>query len=205
KVNPDVLIPRPETECLVETAINRMKSMASGSLPVILELGTGSGAISIAMAHDFPKARYFASDLSEAAARLARENAEQQIGSGHIAFFAGRWLDAVRKPSHGFDVIVSNPPYIRDADIEQLAREIRDFEPRQALSGGPDGLHEIRCLINAASAFLKPGGCLIIEIGYDQKAAVESLAAKYGHYHPASFSKDYGGHDRVAVLEKGEI
>lgn len=201
KVNQEVLIPRPETECLVEAAIQCLRDAKQGACPNVLELGTGSGAISIAMAYDYPDAKYFASDLSVAGVCLARENASLHLVKSKIVFFAGRWFEAVKRPAPGFDMILSNPPYIRDEDIDRLAREIRDYEPMQALGGGRDGLRDIRQIIDQAPSFLKSGGWLLIEIGYDQRMAVESMAAERGAYTSIAIKKDYGGQDRVAVLK----
>ena len=200
KVNQDVLIPRPETEVLVEAAIHCLRQGNFGPNPNVLELGTGSGIISVAMAHDYPDAGYVASDLSIKAVLMARENASYHLTQGKIAFFAGRWLEAIRKPRGGFALVVSNPPYICNAEIDQLAREIRYYEPKLALAGGSDGLRDIGHLISRAPDYLSPAGWLLIEIGYDQKSAVESLAAESGAYSSIDYKKDYGGHDRVALL-----
>jgi release factor glutamine methyltransferase len=205
KVTPEVLIPRPETECLVEMAIDYLKTFdRTTEVPRVLELGTGSGAISIALAHEQPEACYLASDVSMEAVQLARENARRILKKEKIHFFAGQWFEALGNAKPDFDLVISNPPYICDADISQLAAEISAYEPHRALSGGEDGLRSVAELIRKAPFFLKPGGLLIIEIGYNQKAAVQKLAQARECYSSIGFKKDYGGHNRVVTLKKNE-
>jgi release factor glutamine methyltransferase len=199
-VTKDVLIPRPDTECLVEQALAHLPEKDSNALWKILELGTGSGAIIVSMAAHHPQHRYFASDRSEKALRVAKGNAKKHGLSNTILFLVGDWFCPIKKNIHDFDMIVSNPPYIPTHVIAGLEPEIAFYEPRIALDGGTDGLDSLGLIINQAPSFLKPGGCLILEIGYDQKQKVHDLVINSGKYQSVHVAKDYGGHDRVAIM-----
>lgn len=198
RVSPAVLIPRPETECLVERIMDIMDARASQKPLSVLDLGTGSGALVISLASERPGHLYYASDLSIDALRMARFNAVENGQQGRIQFFAGTYLDATNGP---FDLIVSNPPYVRHAELKRLQPEIRNFEPKIALDGGPDGLDAYRQLIQQAPAQLAPGGMLVFEIGGDQKAPIQQLASGDDRYDSALFYEDYAGIDRVAQLQ----
>jgi len=200
-VTKDVLIPRPDTECLVEQALAYLPGKDSNALWNILELGTGSGAIILSMATQQPQHRYFASDLSEKALRVAKVNAEKNHLSEAILFFAGDWLYPIKNNIRNFDMIVSNPPYIPTHVIAGLEPEIVFYEPRIALDGGKDGLDSLRVIINQAPSFLKPAGYLILEIGYDQKQKISKIVNHCGKYESVNIVKDYGGHDRVAIVK----
>lgn len=202
RVSPAVLIPRPDTECLVEAALKILSSEYAAKGPEVLELGVGSGAAIVALANERPEARCWASDCSWPAIRIAMENARLQGVADRIRFFAGRWLNPLRPGCQLFDLVLSNPPYIRRADIDKLPPEIRLFEPAGALDGGADGLNHIGAIVSEANMYLKPTGVLLLEIGFDQRDAVGELARQSGAYEPAIFHKDYGGHDRVAELRK---
>jgi release factor glutamine methyltransferase len=202
QVNPAVLIPRPDTECLVETAMKYIPGQATTPPCRILELGVGSGAVTVALARERPACRYWAMDRSPQAVHIARNNARCHEVDHLVRFFAGQWLDAVAPGRCLFDMILSNPPYIPTSAIAALAPEIRCFEPGEALDGGPDGLREIDRIISQAHDRLKPGGVLLLEIGFDQRKGVEGLAQSCGAYEPPLFLKDYGGHDRVVHLKK---
>ncbi len=203
-VTEDVLIPRPETECLVERTVERLPVSVPGQgEPLnILELGTGSGAIVLALSAERPGHRYFASDRSTKALRVACGNAERHAMADRIRFFAGNWFDSLRPCLFFFDMILSNPPYIKTCVIEELEPEVKDFEPFGALDGGKDGLESLGHIIDRAPLFLKLGGHLILEIGHDQGQGVLSKAETVGFYESAQIFKDYGGYDRVAVLRK---
>lgn len=201
KVTPEVLIPRPETECLVESVLALMGDRQGVR---ILELGVGSGAISVALASEKRAWRYWASDISRSTLELARHNAVHLLEKGQIHFFCGFWLDTVRAASKRFDAIIANPPYIASADMETLAPEIRQYEPHRALDGGSRGLDDLTRIIDAAPHHLLPGGYLILEMGYDQRSAVADLATQTQAYDQIVFSEDYGGHDRVAQLRKNK-
>ncbi len=197
KVTPDVLIPRPETETLVEAALTIIPPEL-GSAPLkILDLGTGSGAIVLAMASERPVHRFYAVDRSEKALAVALDNARMLDLNKAITFLQGNWFDSVRELVHYFDVIVSNPPYISSHEYKALPPEIAQYEPREALDGGSDGLDAIRLIIKETARYIVPGGRLVFEIGYDQWAAVEKLIEGSGAYSEWAVIKDYSGHDRV--------
>ena len=197
KVTPDVLIPRPETETLVEAALTIIPPEL-GSAPLkILDLGTGSGAIVLALASERPVHRFYAVDCSEKALAVALDNARMIDLNKAITFLQGNWFDSVRELVHYFDVIVSNPPYISSHEYKALPPEIAQYEPREALDGGSDGLDAIRLIIKEAARFIVPGGRLVFEIGYDQWAAVEKMIEGTGAYSEWAVIKDYSGHDRV--------
>jgi release factor glutamine methyltransferase len=187
-VDPSVLIPRPDTEILVEEALARVAPEGR-----ILDVGTGSGAIAVSLAHELPGARVVAIDTSAAALRVAEENAERNGVVGRIEFYQ---VDLARLPSGPFDLIVANPPYIPKADIAGLMPEVRDFEPVSALAGGEDGLDCYRLLAGQANDCLLPGGWLLVEVGVGQAAAVREL---FDHAGLAEnyCRDDYGGIARV--------
>jgi release factor glutamine methyltransferase len=165
-----VLIPRPETETLVEAALARM-----GPKDTFLDLGTGSGAIAVTLACQRPESRGMATDSSEAALRVARGNAERHLCGGRVEFVGGSWYERVG--DRRFDVIVSNPPYVAAHDQHLEQGDLR-FEPPEALTdGSPDGLASIRTIAAGAAAHLKPGGWLLLEHGYDQAEAVREILA----------------------------
>lgn len=172
-VTPDVLIPRAETELLVETALQKIAADAAVD---IADLGTGSGAIALALARERPKARMMASDSSEAALKIARGNA-MQLKLGNVEFAQGDWFAALG--DRQFDVIVSNPPYIAENDAHLGQGDLR-FEPTSALASGPDGQDDLRKIIGAAAKNLKPGGWLLVEHGFDQGTAVRELFGRSG-------------------------
>ena len=198
-VNPSVLIPRPETECLVEAVLPFLDGHA-GSMKRVLEMGTGSGAIIIALAHEHPQHRYVAIDRSAAAVRTARQNARTHKVDHRIDWFCGDWDAALVPDRETFDLIVSNPPYIRSRDIDGLQAEIRDHEPRVALDGDGDGLKCIRHIIGSAHRYLRAGGLIAMEMGYDQKKDIQAIAGEVGKYSAPQIIKDYSGHDRVAMM-----
>ncbi len=200
-VTKDVLIPRPDTECLVEQALTYVPGEDSKESWKILELGTGSGAIILSIAFHRPRHRYFASDLSENALRVAKGNAEKHRLSNRILFFAGDWFCPLKNNVNNLDLILSNPPYIPSHVIDRLEPEIVFHEPRIALDGGKDGLDSLSLIINQAPSFLKPSGHLILEIGHDQQQKVHAIVNHCGKYESFHFVKDYGGHDRVAIMK----
>jgi len=170
RVSPSVLIPRPETEVLVEKVLE----LSSRTDEVILDVGTGSGNIALALAKELPRARIFAADVSVRALRVARRNADLQKAR-RVDFVRSNLFSAFRKTGLRFDFIVSNPPYVPRKDWEELPAEIRDFEPRRALLAGDSGLELIERLVRRAGKFLKPGGYLIFEIGDGQRDDVLAL------------------------------
>jgi release factor glutamine methyltransferase len=172
EVNKDVLIPRPETELLVETALGLLSKMERP--PFVCDVGTGSGCIAISLLHEIRGARAIGIDISTAALRVASRNAARHGVGDRIHFMAGDAFEALR-PTASFSMIVSNPPYIAEADLQHLQREVRDHEPRLALAGGSAGLEIIRRLLEQAPNFLVDGGYFLFEIGFDQSEAVKEL------------------------------
>ena len=205
KVTPDVLIPRPETECLVEAILELGRDEAPPRPERILELGTGSGAIVLALASQQAGNLFYALDISTQALVLARENARRLGWADRIHFLAGDWFDPLNDDGRLFDMIVSNPPYIATPVIEQLQPEIRHWEPIKALDGDLDGLNCLRHIIDRAHSYLAPGGYLALETGHDQKAAVGEIVNTCGVYDRLTFKQDYGGHDRVVLMRKKSI
>jgi release factor glutamine methyltransferase len=205
-VTRNVLIPRPETECLVEAAISVLhqdaKQNAKGKSLRVLELGTGSGAIILALASQHTEHLYFASDRSLQAVALAQENAGRHGLDKAVDFFCGDWLAPLSNDRHRFDMIISNPPYIRTGAIGRLQPEIYKFEPIAALDGDQDGLLCLRLIIDSAYRYLNPGGSLILEIGHDQKTEVKKTIDRCGNYEQVVFKKDYSGWDRVVQMQK---
>lgn len=178
EVTDAVLIPRPETETLVEAALTLMSSDADHA-PFICDIGTGSGCIIISLLHELTHARGIAIDISTDALAVARRNATRAAIDKRLAFIASDVFAALDSNATKFSMIVSNPPYIAADEIETLAPEVRDYEPRFALTpiedANRDGLEIIRRLLNDAPRQLQPGGALLFEIGYGQQAAIENL------------------------------
>ena len=193
-VTPDVLIPRHETELLVELALERIPRDREAR---VADLGTGSGAIALAIARERPLARLTAADASIAALDVARGNAAR-LGIGNIVFAAGDWLAAIGDAR--FDVIVSNPPYIAASDMHLAKGDLR-FEPAAALASGPDGLDAICRIVADAPAHLLDGGALLLEHGFDQSARVRALLDAAGLENVTSI-RDNGGHERVTLGTK---
>ena len=201
EVSQDVLIPRPDTETLVEQALKILKTDKDLSRPrMILELGTGSGAIIVSLARAIPNNLYFASDISFAAIAIAKRNAKK-IAKDRIRFYAGSWFSPLGENSR-FDLVVSNPPYIPTADIQGLEFEIKEFEPMLALDGGTDGMDSYRSILKNAHNYLVPGGIILLEIGFDQKEIIQSICGQYKEYEFIDFIKDLSGHNRVALIKK---
>ncbi len=191
-VDPHVLIPRPDTECIVEEVL-KMLSASYEKKHDILELGTGSGIITIALAREFPLNSYVASDISPGALALAKKNCEKWCPGSSVSFFGGNMLGPISSVSGKFDLIVSNPPYIPTEDIESLQQEVKDFEPFKALDGSVDGLSCIGHIIKTAWAYLNESGALFLETGFDQREQVGIIAAESGKYDKIEFFNDYAG------------
>jgi release factor glutamine methyltransferase len=201
-VTKDVLIPRPDTECIVESALNLLPEN-SGAVPWrIFEPGTGSGAIILALASERPGHLFFASDRSIKAIELAKKNANRHDLNGSVNFFAGDWFSSLSHNAQPFGIIISNPPYIPTLDIDRLQPEIYSYEPIPALDGGKDGLGPLRHIICSAHACLKEEGYLLLEIGYDQTDTVQKIIDECGWYTDVMFIKDYAGHNRVVRMMK---
>ncbi len=194
EVTPDTLIPRPETELLIELALQKFDSEVQLQ---IADLGTGSGILAIALAREFANSKVFAVDISEGAIGVARRNGES-LRLKNIEFKCGSWLEPLAGKS--FDLIVSNPPYIEDADHHLDEGDVR-FEPRSALASGEDGLDDIRIIARQAIAHLKASGVLAVEHGYQQGKAVRDIFAAVG-FESVETVKDLQGHDRVTLGKK---
>jgi release factor glutamine methyltransferase len=188
---PDVLIPRPETELLVELALERLPSGGRA-----LDMGTGSGAIAISLAHTRPDSAVTALDASEAALDVATRNAARN--GVKVTFLQSDWYSAL--PGQQFDVIASNPPYIVEADPHLSQGDLR-FEPIDALTDHADGLSALRTIVAGASQYLSPGGWLLMEHGYDQSAAVRALLSSHGFHEVQSWT-DLAGIERVSGARK---
>ena len=174
EVTPDVLIPRPETELLVETALEILGD-AGDRTPLVCDVGTGSGCVAISLLHEMPEARAVAVDISPPALHVAARNATRHAVAARLMPVASDCFAALDSSRAAFFVIVSNPPYIAEAEMNDLQREVRDYEPRGALTPGGDGLSIIRRLLADAPSFLRPGGHLLFEIGFNQHEAVSRL------------------------------
>lgn len=194
-VNPAVLIPRQDTEILVETVLEHVKRQKAVPLD-ILDIGTGSGCIAVSLAHYLPSARVTAVDISEAALTVARSNAERNGVAKRVAFIRSDLFDGIAH-DRKFGVIVSNPPYIPAGDIQGLMRQVKDHEPRTALDGGQDGLAFYRRIADEAAMWLKPGGLLAFEVGYDQAPEVSRLLQ--GRYTDIGSVRDLAGIGRVVT------
>ena len=199
----NVLIPRPDTETLVENALAFLKTPdTTEALPKkILELGAGSGAIVISLADLQPEHIYFASDLSGEAIKTVKANSDKILKNIKINLFQTSWFDSIRERPF-FDVIISNPPYIKASDIETLEEEIKQYEPRMALDGGEDGLKCLRVIILNASDYLLPKGVLLLEMGYDQKDSIDDIVNACPDFEQPEFKKDLAGNWRVAIIKK---
>jgi len=206
EVTPDVLIPRPETETLVERVIDHCRA---GAAPEVnfLDLGTGSGCIAVAVLSQVPTARAVASDVSPAALAVARGNADRHGVSDRLACVEA---DALALPSEcvpegGFDLIASNPPYIADEDLPALPDSVRRFEPRIALTAGPDGLAFYRVLQGSAAEILKPGGSLFVEIGAGAAGEVRRILESENRFrHTGTWRDHIEGHERTLQFVRGE-
>jgi release factor glutamine methyltransferase len=182
--------------------LNFLSKIPSSQSQRILDLGTGSGAIVLALVAQQPRHVYFASDYFKKAAELASKNAARHDFSGRIHFFVGDWLTPLNPGKSGFDMIVSNPPYIPSQVIGELQPEILRFEPLAALNGDQDGLSCFRKIIGSAHKYLKPHGVLLLEIGHEQKDDVHRIVSDCDFYDNFNHSKDYSGYDRVVWMRK---
>ena len=194
-VTPAVLIPRPETESIVDEGIALGRAVPS---PRMADIGTGSGCIAVALALELPRARFVATDVSAEALAVARTNAERHRVADRIEFVATSYLDGVEG---GFDVITANPPYVRDGDKPGLSRDVR-HEPDVALFGGTEGLRDIAGVLAAASAALVPGGWLVMEFGYGQEPGVETLVSMQPALRLHRVQPDLQGIPRTAIIQR---
>ncbi len=200
-VSSDTLIPRFDTEILADLAVKRLKGM--GKKAAVLDLCTGTGCILIAVTKAVETEASVGCDISQNAVRLAEKNLELNELGGEAEFFPGDLFDALKDTKYEnrkFDLIVSNPPYIRSSEIEKLDREVRDFEPRTALDGGEDGLVFYERIVTEAGKHLASGGTLMFETGFDQGEAVKEIMTRNGFIN-VTIHKDLAGLDRVVEGE----
>jgi release factor glutamine methyltransferase len=202
-VTPAVLIPRPETELLVELILAEAREYSRHSPLRVLDIGTGSGAIAVALAKHLPGAEVWGIDVSAGALRVAQANAQTHGVEKRARFFAGDLFRALSEAEAIFEIIVSNPPYIRRGELATLAPEICRWEPAMALDGGADGLDFYRKIINGSAGHLRAGGKVFLETASDLAKAVAALFASAGSYQPAGIYQDYAGRDRVVAAMKG--
>lgn len=205
EVGPEVLIPRPETEHLVEAVLDLEEDQGSpeaGHGRLAIDIGTGSGAIAVALASYVTSMRVVATDVSAEALAVARRNAAKHLVAERVEFRQGAGLAVVADLAGGADYIVSNPPYIPSAEIAELDPEVRDWEPLQALDGGPDGLAVLRELATGGPGILRPGGYLLAEVMAGQAPQVVALFEAAGAWEEVHTISDYGGHERVVVARR---
>ena len=195
RVSPDVLIPRPETEFIVEEALPLLRTLES---PRVADIGTGSGILAVALAREVAGASVVATDISAGALAVAGQNARTHGVDDRIRFVETSYLEGISGP---FDVIVSNPPYVRDRDKQALSRDVQ-HEPDVALFGGEDGLHHVAGVIDAAVEKLKPGGWFLMEFGYGQEDDVRALVADRPALRLDRIRDDLQGIARTAIMQR---
>ncbi len=202
-VDRNVLVPRPETEFVVETALQwvETRDFPSGKGINAIDLGTGSGILAVALAHMLPDARVWAIDLSEKALTVAAQNAKRHGVSRQITWCCGDYFQALEKlnPYPRFNLVVGNPPYVRSQVLAGLSATVRDFEPALALDGGEDGLAGFRALLRDFPRYLKSPGLLALEIGAGQSEALESMCHETNLFRSITFQRDYQGWPRVLL------
>jgi len=205
RVSPRVLIPRPETETIIEVMLQLHSTIRSGHHGLrLLEVGTGSGIIAVSLAQELENAWICATDCEPSIVAIARANAQVNRVDHKISFFAGNLLHCVRcrDDAGAFDCILSNPPYLSDDEWQKAQPEIRNFEPERALRSGPDGLSFYRLLIPEAGRLLRKDGHLLLEIGRGQSAAVARLMGETGLFGPVATTKDLSGTERVIMAQR---
>ncbi len=197
-VNSAVMIPRPDTEILVETALQLFPLDA----PLrIIDLGTGSGAIALALAKELPNASIIATDISAEALKVAQRNAISN-GISSITFLQGDLFEPVKREASAFDLVVSNPPYVPTAQIVNLPPGLRDYEPHLAFDGGEDGLAFYQAIAQEAPTLLRPGGFLLVEVGHNQNAAVRKTISDTTAFLPPETVLDLSGIERVIKAQR---
>jgi len=202
-VTPDCLIPRPETELLVERAIEFLRERHS-RIQYVCDLCTGSGCIAVAIAKNFSDTRIIATDICDAALAVAAGNIKKHQLGERITLLCGDLFDPVISglDVNEFDLIVSNPPYVSTGEYEKLDKNVKDYEPKKALFAGINGLDVYYPIIEKTGRFLKPDGALILEIGYAQGPAVKELLEKTGEFHNIKIEKDFHNNDRIVSASK---
>ena len=202
-VNPACLIPRPETELLVEKSLELYRLSRCVSYPfLILDLGTGSGAIAVALAKEIPVVRVTATDISPDALKVAKANAERHGVTSEIEFLEGDLFSPLQGREALFDLIVSNPPYVGEREAKNLSREVISYEPGLALTCGEDGLAMYRSIIPGSLLYLRSEGCLVMEVGYDQAGRVRALIEASGGFEESEVRDDFAGIPRLVSARK---
>ena len=203
-VTPDVLIPRPDTETIVENVLQLSRNTAGFEAPRVLDLCTGSGCIAAAIAHHLKAATVIAIDISEKAVAVARRNIEQLKLGDRVAVEQGDLFEPISHmvDAQPFDLILSNPPYIASAKIDRLDHSVKDYEPKIALDGGADGLAITRRILESAPDRLRAGGRVYIEIAYDQAGAALDAAKSHDQLDEVRVLKDNAGNDRVLTARR---
>lgn len=206
EVTRDVLIPRPDTETLVENVVQAVRRQLILDAPRVLDLCTGSGCIAAAIARALKHAVVIATEVSPAAAAVARRNVERLGLAGRVTVEEGDLFEPLARivDPQPFDLIVSNPPYIPSADIASLDRSVRDYEPRLALDGGADGLDFLRRILAGSPGRLNPNGRVFVELQFDQGPAAKELAESARGWEDIQILKDHAGHDRVLTARKAD-
>jgi release factor glutamine methyltransferase len=201
-ITPDCLIPRPETELLVERSVDFLRNRTGRQL--VCDLCTGCGSIAVAVAKNFPDAGIIATDISQAALNIAEKNVQKYSLADRIKLLCGDLFDPLipQIDTGKFDLIVCNPPYISSADYSTLDKNVKDYEPQSALCGGADGLDIYRRLAEKCDCFLKPDAALILEIGYSQGQAVRDLLGSSRCFAEIKIEKDFQNNDRVVIARK---
>jgi release factor glutamine methyltransferase len=200
KVDLRVLIPRPETEVVVETALRLLSQSAiRNPQSALLDVGTGSGCIAVVLAKELPQAEIWATDVSADALAVASENARHHGVAERIRFLQGDLFSPLAGKEDGFDLIVANPPYLARPELAALQPEVRDWEPLAALDGGPDGLDFYRRLLHEGPTYLRTGGWLVMEIGHGQGTAVMRLARERRDLADCRGVSDYAARERVVI------
>ena len=200
EATPECLIPRPETELLVQRSIESLRKRTGPQQ--VCDLGTGCGIVAVAIAKNVPDAKVIATDISEPALSVAARNIEKHKLQDRIELRHGDLLEPLVPQLDLFDLIACNPPYVSAPEYEMLDRNVKEYEPRLALYGGPDGLDVYRRLVENVGQFLKPDGILLLEIGYQQGQAVRELLEQAGVFNQIRIDKDLQGHDRVVTAAR---
>ena len=202
RVSPGVFIPRPETEHVVEVALALVRERLQNSAAHIVDVGTGTGCIALALANELPQAQIIAVDIDENALALARENAARLRLAHRVRFEKSDLLEIFLVPERGpqFDLIISNPPYVSEAEVEQLPREVREFEPLTAFFSPGEGLGFTRCLLEQAGHVLRSGGWLVLELGYNMERRVRALLGET--WTEIEVTDDLHGIPRVLAAQK---
>jgi release factor glutamine methyltransferase len=215
-ITPDCMIPRPETELLVERAIEFLRTRPVGNLmagnrgvpngdgALVCDLCTGSGCIAVAIAKNFPDARIIATDISDAALKVAATNIKKHRLENRVTLLTGDLFDPLvpQIDTEKFDLIVCNPPYVSASEFETLDKNVKDYEPKLSLFAGTDGLDIHRRIIENAGSFLKPDAALMLEIGPTQGQAIRNLLEQKGAFGEIKIEKDFNNNDRIALSRK---